>query len=268
MNVAEKDSIRKIMPILQFLYHQKQTLVLQLTSEQRYNTVDDETLKQLIDALLQANADSSVKTMIIYGGDKNFAVGANLHELKAKSKEYLRTDERRKNWQRFQLCQKPIIAAVNGLALGAGNELVMNCDIVIAGKKAQFGQPEINLGLIPGAGGTQRLTHLIGKKQAMLMLLTGLTLSAQEALQHGLISKVCQDDLVLEEALAVAETINQKSSVAVTAVKSCVSQVEQLPLQEGLAVEYQAFVELADSQDRTEGINAFLEKRKPHFIGK
>ena len=256
------------MPIIKSLHHQEQTLVLQLTSQQRYNMVDDETLKQLLESLLEAETDSSIRTMIIYGGETNFAVGANLHELKAKSRSDLLTDERRKNWRRFQSCQKPIIAAVNGLALGAGNELVMNCDIVIAGEKAQFGQPEVNLGLIPGAGGTQRLTHLIGKKQAMLMLLTGLPISAQEALQYGLISKICQDELVLEEALAIAQIINQKSPIAVAAVKSCVSQVEQLPLQKGLTAEYQAFVDLADSQDRTEGINAFLEKRKPQFIGK
>ena len=243
--------------------------VLQLAADKAggLNMIDDATLALLAEHCRQADETATVQVIVLHAQGRHFAVGANVRELSAKSKSQLQNDKRREYWQTLAQIRKPIIAAVQGSALGAGNELVMHCDMVFCDEHAQFGQPEIKLGLIPGAGGTQRLPRIVGKALAMQMVLTGRALSAEEALQCGIVCAVCKTELLLETVLAEAKKIAALSPLAVQAAKQCVAAAQQLPLADGLDVEYRHFVALADSKDRAEGINAFLEKRPPVFTG-
>mmetsp|Transcript_16488 Transcript_16488/g.34020 ORF Transcript_16488/g.34020 Transcript_16488/m.34020 type:complete len:176 (-) Transcript_16488:49-576(-) len=171
-------------------------------------------------------------------------------------------------WAQVATVSKPIIAAVNGYALGGGCELAMQCDMIVAGDKAKFGQPEINLGVIPGAGGTQRLTRAIGKSKAMYMCLTGDMISAQEAEQAGLVAKVFPTDDLVDEAVKIGEKIASKGRMAVLMTKEAVNASQELPLQEGLRLERRLFHSLFATHDQKEGMSAFLEKREPNFQNK
>lgn len=231
------------------------------------NLIDDATLAAIASHCQAADANPTVRVIVLCAGGKHFAVGANVRELQAKSRDDLQRDPRRAHWQAIAAIGKPLIAAVQGAALGAGNELAMLCDLVFCDEQAQFGQPEINLGTIPGAGGTQRLARFTGKARTMQAVLGGRAFTAEEALQCGMVCAVCKRALLRETALAEAKKIAALSPAAVRAAKQCVLAARELPLSQGLALEYEQFAALADHPDRAEGIRAFLEKRPPVFTG-
>ncbi|WP_258057960.1 2,3-dehydroadipyl-CoA hydratase PaaF, partial [Serratia marcescens] len=225
-------------------------------------------LEQLVTRLEQADADSGVGAVVIAGAARFFAAGADLRELQRQDLPAALADSRPQLWQRLAQFSKPLLAAVNGYALGAGCELALACDIVIGGESAHFGLPEITLGLMPGAGGTQRLIRCVGKARASQMVLTGEAIDARIALQAGLISEVCVDALTLERTQQIADRISRQAPLALRAAKQALKQAEEIGLSQGLAMERQQFVTLAATDDRREGIAAFFEKRTPNYQGR
>jgi len=205
--------------------------------------------------------------LVLTGSDRAFAAGADIKEMKDKQFTEVYKSDFLHNWTRITQVKKPIIAAVSGYALGGGCELAMACDIILASPTAVFGQPEINLGIIPGAGGTQRLTHAIGKSRAMEIILTGRNFTAKEAEAWGLVSKVVAEGEggVIKEAVKMAETIANKGRISVQAAKEAVNAAYELRLNEGLRLERRLFHPLFATNDQKEGMGAFLEKRKPVF---
>lgn len=249
-------------------YHEGRTLLIILSNDKALNIIDDATLQAIAKGLQEAEVADNVCSVVVCANGKHFAVGANVKELLAKDKQQLLNDDRSKHWRMVADFGKPLLVAVQGMALGAGNELAMQGDIVHCDETAHFGQPEIKLGLIPGAGGTQRLTRAIGKARAMQMVLTGQAIDAAEALAAGLVSKICKPELLRENILAQAAVLSQYSPIALRAAKRCVLAAAEASLQAGLGIECKEFASLADTQDRNEGIRAFLEKRPPNFKGK
>lgn len=243
-------------------------LQLKLNRPQARNALRTQTLAELAAALDTAAADDEIRCAVVFGNLKVFAAGADLKEMAANDMVDLLDDPRVDHWARITAFPKPLIAAVNGFALGGGCELVLNADIVVAGDNAQFGQPEINLGIIPGAGGTQRLIRAVGKSLASKMVLSGQFIDAETALRAGLVSDVVVPELTLEKALELARIIAARSPLALRQAKEALRQAFEAPLGSGLEFERKAFVMLAASEDRREGIAAFLEKRKPEFKGR
>ncbi len=233
------------------------------------NALNFDLLDELADAFAALDADSACRAIVLTGsGTRAFAAGADIKELAIQTPVSLLVDDRFAVWERIAATRTPVIAAVRGFALGGGCELAMSCDLIVAGDDAQFGQPEINLGVMPGAGGTQRLTRAIGRARAMDLILTGRNLSAREAETMGLISRVVPADETLSAALDLARTIASKPPVAVLAAKEAVRLAEELPLSAGLRHERRAFFALFASQDQGEGMSAFVEKRRPEWKGR
>jgi enoyl-CoA hydratase len=231
------------------------------------NALRTQTLAEVAAVLDQAADDPQTCVVVVTGNERCFAAGADIREMADKGPIELLADPRPRLWKRIAAFPKPFIAAVNGYAFGAGCELVMHADIVIAGEGAQFGQPEINLGIIPGAGGTQRLARIVGKSRAMQMVLSGEPIDARTALACGLASEVLPAADVLPRAQALARTIAAKAPLALRTAKESVLMAEEAPLSAALNAERTAFVVLAASKDRNEGIAAFLDKRTPHYQG-
>ncbi|HEK0907739.1 TPA: 2,3-dehydroadipyl-CoA hydratase [Pseudomonas putida] len=242
--------------------------LITLHRPQALNALNTELLAELADELDAAAHDEHTRAVVITGNRKAFAAGADINEMAKRDLVGILNDPRVAHWQRIAAFPKPLIAAVNGFALGGGCELVMCADIVIAGADARFGQPEINLGIIPGAGGTQRLLRAVGKPLAMQLVLTGETLDARHALQAGLISEMTQPELTVERALQVACSIAQKAPLAVRLAKEALLKAQDTDLASGLRFERHAFTLLAGTADRDEGIRAFQEKRPASFIGR
>ncbi|HEK1766299.1 TPA: 2,3-dehydroadipyl-CoA hydratase [Pseudomonas putida] len=242
--------------------------LITLHRPQALNALNTELLAELADELDAAAHDEHTRAVVITGNRKAFAAGADINEMAERDLVGILNDPRVAHWQRIAAFPKPLIAAVNGFALGGGCELVMCADIVIAGSDARFGQPEINLGIIPGAGGTQRLLRAVGKPLAMQLVLTGETLDARHALQAGLISEMTQPELTVERALQVARSIAQKAPLAVRLAKEALLKAQDTDLASGLRFERHAFTLLAGTADRQEGIRAFQEKRPASFIGR
>lgn len=242
--------------------------LITLHRPQALNALNTELLAELADELDAAAHDEHTRAVVITGNRKAFAAGADINEMAERDLVGILNDPRVAHWQRIAAFPKPLIAAVNGFALGGGCELVMCADIVIAGSDARFGQPEINLGIIPGAGGTQRLLRAVGKPLAMQLVLTGETLDARHALQAGLISEMTQPELTVERALQVACSIAQKAPLAVRLAKEALLRAQDTDLASGLRFERHAFTLLAGTADRQEGIRAFQEKRPASFIGR
>ncbi|CAK15570.1 2,3-dehydroadipyl-CoA hydratase PaaF [Pseudomonas entomophila] len=234
---------------------------------QALNALNTELLVELASELEAAERDPQVRALVITGSRKAFAAGADINEMAERDLVGILNDPRVACWQRIGAFSKPLIAAVNGFALGGGCELVMCADIVIAGSDARFGQPEINLGILPGAGGTQRLLRAVGKPLAMQMVLTGEAIDARHALRAGLISEVTQPELTVERALQVASAIAAKAPLAVRLAKEALLKAQDMDLASGLRFERHAFTLLAGTADRDEGIRAFQEKRPARFHG-
>lgn len=229
------------------------------------NALCDALFEDLIHAVKAFEADDGVGCVVITGSGKAFAAGADISEMSKQEFASVYKKNMFAQWAEIMQASKPIIAAVNGFALGGGCELAMMCDIILAGSKAKFGQPEINLGVIPGAGGTQRLIRAVGKSKAMEMVLTGDMIGAQEAMEAGLVSKVIDSEHLLDEAVKMGFGIAEKGGVAVRMCKEAVNAAEEMTLSEGLRFERRMFHALFATKDQKEGMAAFLEKRKPNF---
>ncbi len=226
-------------------------------------------MDELTAALDAAEADGGIGAIVITGSERAFAAGADIKEMASKTYvEVFKEEFITRNWERVTRCRKPVIAAVAGFALGGGCELAMMCDFIIAAETAKFGQPEITLGISPGAGGTQRLTRLVGKSKAMDMILTGRMMDAAEAERSGLVSRVVPADKLLDEALAAAAKIAGLSPISVMLTKEMVGAAYETTLSEGVKLERRLFHSMFALEDQKEGMAAFVEKRKPDFQGR
>jgi enoyl-CoA hydratase len=240
--------------------------LITLNRPKQLNALNDALMDELGDALSRFEADEAVGAVVLSGSDKAFAAGADISAMKDWSYiDVYRTDFVTRNWERLRTVRKPVIAAVAGYALGGGCELAMMCDMIFAADTARFGQPEIRLGIIPGAGGTQRLPRAIGKAKAMDLVLTARTMDAAEAERAGLVSRVVPADKLLEEALTAAAQIAEFPLQAVMAAKEAINRAFEGALAEGMLFERRAFHALFGTEDQKEGMAAFLEKRKPGF---
>lgn len=232
------------------------------------NALNLQLMEELVSALDELEQDEDVRCVVLTGNERAFAAGADIKEMAGATSVDMLVRDQFARWDRIRRFKKPLIAAVSGFALGGGNELAMLCDMIVASETAQFGQPEINIGVMPGAGGTQRLARAVGKALAMEMVLTGRTLSAREAWRHGLVNRVVPVEVYLKEAQALAAQIAEKASLAAQLAKEAVNKVYDLPLQEGLLHERKNFYLLFSTEDQKEGMSAFVEKRRPRFGGK
>ena len=233
------------------------------------NALDYRTLGELVAALETLDADALVRCVVITGaGDRAFAAGADIKEMADATPVTLTQANNFARWERLRRVRVPFIAAVRGFALGGGCELAMACDMVVAADDAQFGQPEIKIGIMPGAGGTQRLTRALGKARAMELILTGRNISAAEALERGLVSRVVAREETLSEALRLASEVASMPPLAVRAAKEAVNRAYELSLEAGLEFERRNFFMLFASDDQKEGMRAFIEKRKPTWKGR
>ena len=242
--------------------------VVTLNRPQALNALSYALVKDLSLAMQELDREEEIRVMIVTGGEKVFAAGADIKEMADRGPFDQRIHERLDYRDQINRISKPVIAAVSGFALGGGCELAMSCDIIIASETARFGQPEVNLGIIPGSGGTQRLPRLVGKHRAMELVLTGDVISASDAERLGLVNRVVPVELFLEEAKNIARKIAVKPPLAVKAAKEAVLKSANTALAEGLEFERKSFYLLFASEDRAEGMRAFLEKRKPEFKGK
>jgi len=233
------------------------------------NALSLDMLDELAAILDRLDADPACRAIVLTGsGTRAFAAGADIRELARQTTVSLLAENRFAVWDRIGAVRTPVIAAVRGFALGGGCELAMSCDIIVAAEDATFGQPEINLGVMPGAGGTQRLTRAIGKARAMDLVLTGRPIGAVEAERMGLVSRVVAPDRTLDEAIELAKRIAAQAPVAVLAAKEAIKQADELPLSAGLQHERRAFFLLFASDDQGEGMAAFVEKRPPQWKGR
>jgi enoyl-CoA hydratase len=240
--------------------------LITLNRPQALNALCDALIRELGAALDDFERDAAIGAIVLTGSDKAFAAGADIKEMAGKTfVECYIEDFITNGWERITTCRKPIIAAVAGFALGGGCEVAMMCDTILAAESAKFGQPEITLAIIPGAGGTQRLTRAVGKAKAMEMILSGRMIDAVEAERCGLVSRVVANDKLLEEALKLADKMAAQSRPAVLAAKEAVNRAFETSLAEGVRFERRLFHALFSTEDQKEGMAAFVEKRKPQF---
>ncbi len=242
--------------------------LVELNRPKVLNALNIGLMKELASALKDFDNNENIKVIILTGNAKAFAAGADISEMANEDTVSIMLKDNFSTWDSIQNIKTPIIAAVSGYALGGGLELVMTCDIIVAGENALFGQPEINLGVIPGAGGTQRLTRAIGKYRSSELILTGEFINAQEMYKYGLINKVVPNELYFTTALKIAKEIAKKSRIAIRLGKEAIVKSFELSLKEGLTLERKNFYMLFSSQDQKEGMKAFMEKRKPQFVGR
>lgn len=242
--------------------------LLRLNRPEKRNALATLLLKDIAEALEAGDVDDNVRAFVITGGDKIFAAGADINEMAPKGAPEGLADVRPGLWARIRGTRKPIVAAVEGWCLGAGNELLMCCDIAIASKEAKFGQPETNLGIIPGAGGGATLARLVGRARAMKMVLTGAAITADEALQYGLVAEIVEPGGATKRAVELAKEIAARAPLAMQQAKAVVNAAFDLPHAAHLTFERQAFSLLFSTEDKKEGVAAFLEKKKPEWKGK
>ena len=243
--------------------------LIKLNRPEALNALNRQLLGELVQALKEAEANERVRCIVLTGSDKAFAAGADISEMAPRGfVEVFSADLFGAEADQIMRCRKPIVAAVAGYALGGGCELAMMCDFIIAADTAKFGQPEINLGVVAGMGGTQRLTRLVGKSKSMDMHLTGRNMSAEEAERAGLVSRVVPAKKLLDEAMAAAGKIAEKSALTAMVVKEAVNRAEETSLHEGLLFERRLFHALFATEDQREGMSAFLEKREAQFRDK
>jgi enoyl-CoA hydratase len=245
---------------------ERRVALLTLNRPKQLNALNDALMDQLGEALLACDRDDSVGCIVITGNDKAFAAGADISAMARKTyMEAYRENFIGRNWETIRQVRKPVIAAVAGFALGGGCELAMLCDFIIAADSARFGQPEIRIGIIPGAGGTQRLPRAIGKGKAMDMVLTGRMIDAAEAERAGLVSRVVPADRLMAEVMSAAEAICAMSGPSVMMAKECINHAFQSGLDDGVLFERRVFHALFATGDQKEGMDAFLSKRSPNF---
>lgn len=240
--------------------------VIRLNRPSALNALNNDLMNELTDALTSIEANNEIGCTIITGSEKAFAAGADIKEMQSKGYiDVFMEDFITANWETVTRCRKPVIAAVAGYALGGGCELAMMCDFILAGENARFGQPEIQLGVIPGSGGTQRLTRFVGKSKSMEMCLTGRMMDAEEAERAGLVSRIVPTEELFDEALKVATKIAEMSRPAAMILKESVNRAYEVPLAEGVRFERRVFHSLFAFDDQKEGMEAFVEKRTPKF---
>ncbi|MEB3101485.1 enoyl-CoA hydratase-related protein [Ferviditalea candida] len=242
--------------------------IIRLNRPEVVNALNLKLIDELTSEMERMDGDPSIRAILLTGSDKAFAAGADINEMAEEGAISMLWRDQFAVWDRISRISVPIIAAVSGYALGGGCELMMNCDIVIASETARIGQPEINLGVMPGAGGTQRLTKAVGKVKAMEMMLTGDPITAEEALQYGLVNKVLPVEVYYQEALKLAKRISLQAPNAVRLIKQSVLKAQDHRLAEGMEYERNCFYLLFASEDQKEGMKAFIEKRKPKFTGR
>ncbi len=247
---------------------EQRTALVRLNRPKQLNALNGAVMDALCAVLEDLDSDDAVRAIVVTGNERAFAAGADIGEMAGATPIDMLLTNRIGQWDRIRRISKPVIAAVNGWALGGGCELAMTLDIILAGEGARFGQPEIGIGVIPGAGGTQRLTRAIGKGKAMEMILTGEPITAREAHDAGLVARVTQDELCVEDALTLAAAIATKSPIALRVAKEAVNAAYEMSLTDALAHERRLFYLLFASEDQKEGMAAFLEKRSPDFTGR
>ena len=246
----------------------ERTALVRLNRPKQLNALNGMVMDQLCAALEDLDRDHGVRAIVVTGNERAFAAGADIGEMATATPIEMLLTNRIGQWDRIRRITKPVIAAVNGWALGGGCELAMTLDLIVAGEGAKFGQPEIGIGVIPGAGGTQRLARAVGKSKAMEMVLTGEPITARQALDAGLVARVTQDEVVVDDALAMAATMATKSPIALRLAKEAVNAAYEMSLTDALAHERRLFYLLFASEDQKEGMAAFLEKRTPDFHGR
>jgi enoyl-CoA hydratase len=247
---------------------ESRTALVRLNRPKQLNALNGAVMDALCDALEELDRDDEVRAIVVTGNERAFAAGADIGEMASASAVEMLRSNRIGQWDRVRRVSKPVIAAVAGWCLGGGCELAMTLDLIVAGEGARFGQPEIKIGVIPGAGGTQRLARAIGKSKAMQMILTGEPISAAEAERAGLVARVVPDELVVEDALELAATIAKQSPLALRLAKEAVNAAYEMSLSDALTHERRLFYLLFASDDQKEGMAAFLEKRSPDFTGR
>lgn len=240
--------------------------LIRLNRPDALNALNSDLVRELADALQEADRNDNIRAIVVTGSEKAFAAGADIKEMAEKTyADMFATNMFGDDFKRITGTRKPVIAAVSGYALGGGCELAMACDFIVCADTARFGQPEINLGIIPGMGGTQRLARLIGRSKAMDMVLTGRFMDAAEAERAGLVSRIFPAAKLIPEALAIARKIAEKSRLSVMAAKECVHRAEETSLDEGILFERRSFAALFSTEDQKEGMGAFMDKREPQF---
>ena len=242
--------------------------IVTLNRPKQLNALAGPLMAELVDALEGHDADTAIRAIVITGGSSVFAAGADIKEMAEASAVDMLLRNNIALWDRVQRVSKPLIAAVAGYALGGGCELAMICDVIVAAENARFGQPEINIGLIPGAGGTQRLTRSVGKFLATDMVLTGRMLNAEQALHHGLAARVVPQEIVVEEAVRLGKEIAQKAPISVRLAREAITRAFEGRVDDGIEFERKLFYLLFATQDSHEGMRAFVDKRQPTYQGR
>lgn len=254
--------------LLEYPYRDhKHIAMVKLNRPKVLNALSTDLMTELVDCMTKLDNNPEVRVIILTGNERAFAAGADIGQMATASPIDQINDNRFRTWEMLRLITKPIIAAVNGFALGGGCELAMSCDLIIAGDDAKFSQPEIKIGTIPGAGGTQRLTRAIGKSKAMLMVLTGDMIDADTAYDWGLVAKVVPGQTLLQETFEIAKTISDRAPVAVRLAKEAVNKSFEMTLKDGMDFERRNFYLTFSSLDQKEGMKAFMEKRNPEYKG-
>ena len=240
--------------------------IARLNRPEARNALSADLMERLVELIEDWDADDGVRCVVIAGGDDYFAAGADIKAMRERSFQETMANPTSVLWSRLAACRTPMIAAVSGFALGGGCELALICDMIVASEKAEFGQPEITLGIIPGAGGTQRLTRVIGKQRAMELVLTGRRVSAQEALAMGFVNRV--EKQWFEAAVELAQVVARRAPIAVRLGKQAVQAADETALAAGIAYERRLYELAMATEDRLEGMAAFIEKRRPEFRGR
>jgi len=254
--------------LLEYPYRNNQHIALvRLNRPKVLNALSTDLMQELVDCMTSLDKNPEVRVIILTGNERAFAAGADIAQMVQASPIDQINDNRFRTWEMLKLITKPVIAAVNGFALGGGCELAMSCDLIIAGDDAKFSQPEIKIGTIPGAGGTQRLTRAIGKSKAMMMVLTGDMIDARTAYEWGLVAKVVPAETLLQETFELAKTITERAPVAVRLAKEAVNKSFEMTLKDGMDFERRNFYLTFSSADQKEGMKAFMEKRSPEYKG-
>lgn len=247
--------------------HAPHVALIQLNRPKELNALNLQLMTELSQALQNLDKDENVRVIILTGNERAFAAGADIRQLADKTSIDMYKMDLFNIWKQISGTKKPIIAAVSGFALGGGCELAMSCDMIVASETAQFGQPEIKIGVMPGAGGTQRLTKAVGKVKAMEMVLTGRFINAEEALKYKLINTIVPVEVYMKEATKLASEIASMPPIAIQMAKEAINKSFEVSLEEGLYLERKNYNTLYSSEDQKEGMNAFIEKRKPNFKG-